>query len=105
MGARLNPILKYGDTTNEKSKGPVSPPTAIPSTSPFLFLLCSLSIFFPTIDQSCVGGDRREVLKERARQRKREKENGQEGRVREMRDQGAGGAKQRQTALVGGVNQ
>lgn len=41
--------------------------------------------------------------KKRAREGRRE--NRERGRVIEMRDLGAGGAKQRQTALVGGVNQ
>lgn len=39
------------------------------------------------------------------RVREREGENGERGRVIEMWDLGAGGAKQRQTELVGGVNQ
>lgn len=43
--------------------------------------------------------------KKGAHERKGKRENGQGGRVIEMRDRGAGGAKQRQTAVVGGVNQ
>lgn len=70
----------------------------------FPFSLVFSVRFFPPIAQSCVEAT--EGKYEKGEQGgKREKENGQECRVREMRDQGAGGAKERQTASVGEVNQ
>ena len=89
---------------NQRPRFPSHRPV-LPSLFPSFFLVSS---GFPPLAHGCARRDRKKK-KERKKERKKEererKKSGERGRVIEMRDQGAGGAKQRQTALVGGVNQ
>lgn len=111
MRARLNPILKYGGASNEKSKALFPLPHPHPSISLSLRLSSSDRFFSPSPWLCRRGQEERqkESVKRETERKKRaregRRENGERGRVIEMRDLGAGGAKQRQTALVGGVNQ
>lgn len=96
LRARLNPILEYGGASNEKSKTPYP---RLHTT--FLY---SFSTRFSSFPWS-TAGERKTKKGREKKVREEKRENGKRERVTEMRHLGASGAKQRQTALVGEVNQ
>lgn len=70
MRARLNPILKYGGASNEKSKALFPLPHPHPSIS--LSLLLSCSVRFSPLARGCAGGDRKKDRKKESMKRKKE---------------------------------
>lgn len=78
MRARLNPILKYGGASNEKSKAPFPFPHPHPSISFSLLLSCSVR--FSPLACGCVGGDRERDWKYEKKERKKEESKGRKER-------------------------